>query len=165
MRPCGITSGICVSEVQRIEAQVKAENQRVEAEAQATATRLQAQAAAEAQRVTTEAEVEALHQREQAAKAYKTHPALLRCRSWKPFASSPVRRTPGFTSDLTSICRSNRPLNPIGRGHSDPVLTAENRSPDCDCGSGSRIHVVIEFSISHEQRGIMLKAPRRMLGV
>jgi len=66
------------SEVQRIEAQVKAENQRVEAEAQATATRLQAQAAAEAQRVTTEAEVEALHQREQAAKAYKTHPALLR---------------------------------------------------------------------------------------
>lgn len=66
------------SEVQRIEAQVKAENQRVEAEAHATATRLQAQAAAEAQRVTTEAEVEALHQREQVAKAYKTHPALLR---------------------------------------------------------------------------------------
>ena len=66
------------SEVQRIEAQVKAENQRVEAEAQATATRLQAQAAAEAQRVTTEAEVAALHQREQAAKAYKTHPALMR---------------------------------------------------------------------------------------
>jgi regulator of protease activity HflC (stomatin/prohibitin superfamily) len=66
------------SEVQRIEAQVKAENQRVEAEAQATATRLQAQAAAEAQRVTTEADVEALHQREQAANAYKTHPALLR---------------------------------------------------------------------------------------
>src|SRR6516165_8881779 len=66
------------SEVQRIEAQVKAENQRVEAEAHATATRLQAQAAAEAQRVTTEAEVEALHQREQVAEAYKTHPALLR---------------------------------------------------------------------------------------
>src|SRR5215471_13048969 len=66
------------SEVQRIEAQVRAENQRVDAEAQATATRLQAQAAAEAQRVTTEAEVEALQQREQAAKAYKTHPALLR---------------------------------------------------------------------------------------
>jgi regulator of protease activity HflC (stomatin/prohibitin superfamily) len=66
------------SEVQRIEAQVKAENQRVEAEAQATATRLQAQAAAEAQRVTTEAEVEALRRREDAAKAYKAHPALLR---------------------------------------------------------------------------------------
>jgi len=66
------------SEVQRIEAQVKAENQRVEAEAQATAMRLQAQAAAEAQRVTTEADVEALQQREQAAKAYKAHPALLR---------------------------------------------------------------------------------------
>jgi regulator of protease activity HflC (stomatin/prohibitin superfamily) len=66
------------SEVQRIEAQVRAESQRVEAEAQATASRLRSQAEADAQRVKTQAEIEALRQREAAAKAYKSHPALLR---------------------------------------------------------------------------------------
>lgn len=66
------------SEVQRIEAQVQAENQRTQAEAQAATAKLVAQAAADSHRVKTAAEVEALKQRELAAKAYTTHPALLR---------------------------------------------------------------------------------------
>jgi len=66
------------SEVQRIEAQVQAENQRVQAEAQAVAAKLAAEAAAESHRVKTEAEIKALREREVAAKAYSTHPALLR---------------------------------------------------------------------------------------
>jgi len=66
------------SEVQRIEAQVQAENQRVQAEAQAATAKLVAEAAAESHRVKTEAEIKALKEREVAAKAYSTHPALLR---------------------------------------------------------------------------------------
>lgn len=66
------------SEVQRIEAQVQAENQRVQAEAQAVTAKLVAEAAAESHRVKTEAEIKALKERELAAKAYSTHPALLR---------------------------------------------------------------------------------------
>lgn len=66
------------AEVQRIEAQVQAENQRVQAEAQAVTAKLVAEAAAESQRVKTEAEIKALKERELAAKAYSTHPALLR---------------------------------------------------------------------------------------
>jgi regulator of protease activity HflC (stomatin/prohibitin superfamily) len=66
------------SEVQRIEAQVQAENQRVQAEAQAETAKLVAQAAAESHRVKTDAEIKALKEREAAAKAYSTHPALLR---------------------------------------------------------------------------------------
>lgn len=66
------------SEVQRIEAQVQAESQRVQAEAQAATTKLAAEAAAESHRVKTEAEIKALKEREAAAKAYTTHPALLR---------------------------------------------------------------------------------------
>ena len=68
------------SEVQRIEAQVQAENQKIQAEAQAASAKLAAIAAAESQRVKTTAEIEALHQQENAAKAYSTHPALLRLR-------------------------------------------------------------------------------------
>lgn len=66
------------AEVQRIEAQVQAENQGVQAEAQAVTAKLVAEAAAESQRVKTEAEIKALKERELAAKAYSTHPALLR---------------------------------------------------------------------------------------
>lgn len=66
------------SEVQRIEAQSKAEAQRLDAEGRAAADRLAAQSDSETQRVKTEADVAALRQRELAAKAYTTHPALLR---------------------------------------------------------------------------------------
>ena len=66
------------SEVQRIEAQANAEAQRLDAEARAAADRLVAQSESETQRVKTEADVATLRQRELAAKAYTTHPALLR---------------------------------------------------------------------------------------
>jgi len=66
------------AETQRIDAEVKADAHRSEAEAQAAATKLAAQVAAEAIRVKTEAEVNALREREQAAEAYKAHPALMR---------------------------------------------------------------------------------------
>lgn len=66
------------AEVQRIEAQVKAEANRVEAEAIAAAQRIAALTEAESIRVKTEAEIKALREREQAAQAYSTHPALLR---------------------------------------------------------------------------------------
>ena len=68
------------AEAQRLDAQAKADNQRLEAEAQAAAQRLAAQSAAEAVRIQTEADIEALRQREAAAQAYSTHPALLRLR-------------------------------------------------------------------------------------
>ncbi len=66
------------AETQRIDAQVRAEAQRAEAEAQAAAVKLAAQAEAEAIRVKTDAEINALREREKAAEAYSTHPALLR---------------------------------------------------------------------------------------
>lgn len=66
------------AEVQRIDAQVKAESQRIEAATRAEAHRVVAQSEAEAHQVKTAAEIRALREREQAAKAYTTHPALLR---------------------------------------------------------------------------------------
>lgn len=66
------------ADVQKIEAIARAENQRTEAEARAASERLAADGAAEIQRVRTAAEVESLRQREEAATAYSTHPALLR---------------------------------------------------------------------------------------
>jgi regulator of protease activity HflC (stomatin/prohibitin superfamily) len=66
------------AEVQRIEAQTRTENQRIEAQTAAEAQRIAAQSAAEARRIQTEAEVQALRQKEQAAQAYSSHPALLR---------------------------------------------------------------------------------------
>jgi regulator of protease activity HflC (stomatin/prohibitin superfamily) len=66
------------AEVQQIDAQAKAESRRVEAEAQATAQRLAAVSEAEVQQIKTDADVRDLHEREQAARAYSTHPALLR---------------------------------------------------------------------------------------
>jgi regulator of protease activity HflC (stomatin/prohibitin superfamily) len=66
------------AQVQGIEAQARAEAQKLEAESRAEAAKLAAQSEAEVQKVKTEAEVQALRQRENAAKAYSTHPALLR---------------------------------------------------------------------------------------
>jgi regulator of protease activity HflC (stomatin/prohibitin superfamily) len=64
--------------VQRIEAQARAEAQKLESISRAEAAKLAAESEAETQRVKTEAEVNALRERELAAKAYSTHPALLR---------------------------------------------------------------------------------------
>jgi regulator of protease activity HflC (stomatin/prohibitin superfamily) len=66
------------ADIQKIEALSRAETQRSEAEAQAAADRLAAESAAETQRIRTTAEVESLRQREQAAAAFSSHPALLR---------------------------------------------------------------------------------------
>ena len=66
------------AEVQRIEAQAKAEAQKLEGAARAESAKLAAQSEAEIQGLKTEAEVKALRERELAAKAYTTHPALLR---------------------------------------------------------------------------------------
>ena len=67
-----------MSQAQLVEARTKSEVQRIEAEAQAATAKLVAEAAAESHRVKTEAEIKALKERELAAKAYSTHPALLR---------------------------------------------------------------------------------------
>jgi regulator of protease activity HflC (stomatin/prohibitin superfamily) len=66
------------AEVQRIDAQARAESQRLEAEARAEAHRLTARSEADALRIKTEADVQALRDREDAAQAYSSHPALLR---------------------------------------------------------------------------------------
>jgi len=66
------------ADVQRIEAQAKAEAQKLEGAARAESAKLAAQSEAEIQGLKTEAEVKALRERELAAKAYTTHPALLR---------------------------------------------------------------------------------------
>jgi regulator of protease activity HflC (stomatin/prohibitin superfamily) len=68
------------ADVQRIDAQARAETKRLEAEAQAEAQRLTAQVEAEAQRIKAEADVQELREREQAAQAYTSYPALLRLR-------------------------------------------------------------------------------------
>lgn len=66
------------ADVQRIDAQARGETARQEAEANAIVHRLAAEAQAESQRIKTEADILALKQREAAAAAYSTHPALLR---------------------------------------------------------------------------------------
>lgn len=66
------------AEVQRIDAQAKLESQRLEAENQARARQLSAQSEAQVQQIKTEADIQALKEREQAAQAYTTYPALLR---------------------------------------------------------------------------------------
>jgi regulator of protease activity HflC (stomatin/prohibitin superfamily) len=65
-------------EVQRLETQVRADTDRSEAEARAQRQRLAAEADAEVQRIKTLAEIAALRERERAAEAYESHPALLR---------------------------------------------------------------------------------------
>ena len=66
------------AEVQKIEAQTRAETHKTETAAKTEALLMAAQKDAEAQRTRTAAEVEALREREAAAKAYSSHPALLR---------------------------------------------------------------------------------------
>ena len=66
------------AEVQKIEGQAKAEAQRVEASTRAEAARLAAQSEAETHKIKVAAETQGLREREAAAKAYSTHPALLR---------------------------------------------------------------------------------------
>jgi len=66
------------ADVQRIDAQARAETKRLEAEAQSEAQRLVAQAEAEAQQIKAAADVQELREREQAAQAYTSYPALLR---------------------------------------------------------------------------------------
>jgi regulator of protease activity HflC (stomatin/prohibitin superfamily) len=66
------------ADVQRIEAQTRAEVRRSEADAQTIAQRQLAESEADVQRIKTEAEIRALREREQAALAYTTHPALMR---------------------------------------------------------------------------------------
>lgn len=68
------------AEVQKIDAQTRASNQQLEAETAANSKLLVAQAEAEALKIKTEADVKALQDREQAAQAYSTYPALLRLR-------------------------------------------------------------------------------------
>jgi regulator of protease activity HflC (stomatin/prohibitin superfamily) len=66
------------AELSQIAAVASAETQRLESETRAATTRLEAEAAADAARIQTEAEIRALREREAAASAYATHPALMR---------------------------------------------------------------------------------------
>jgi regulator of protease activity HflC (stomatin/prohibitin superfamily) len=66
------------AEVQRIDGLARDEAQRREAATRAEANRMAAQSEAEALHIKAEAEVRALRDREQAASAYTSHPALLR---------------------------------------------------------------------------------------
>lgn len=66
------------AELQRIEADARAEASRLAAAAEADAERLRAANAAEVRRIYVEAEIAALREREKAAAAYASHPALLR---------------------------------------------------------------------------------------
>ena len=66
------------AEVQAIDAKAKAEARRLEAEAQAEAQKLAAENDAEVRQIKTRSEIESLREREQAAQAYASHPALLR---------------------------------------------------------------------------------------
>jgi regulator of protease activity HflC (stomatin/prohibitin superfamily) len=68
------------AEAQQIDAQARDQIQRVEAEAQAEARRLNAESTAAAQQIATEADIRALRLQAEAAKAYSSHPALLRLR-------------------------------------------------------------------------------------
>jgi regulator of protease activity HflC (stomatin/prohibitin superfamily) len=66
------------ADVQRIDAAARAEARRTEAAAQSEAQRLLAENEADVQRIKTEAEIAALREREAAAEAYTSHPALMR---------------------------------------------------------------------------------------
>jgi regulator of protease activity HflC (stomatin/prohibitin superfamily) len=66
------------AQMQRIEADAGLENRQRDAEAALNSLRLRAENEAEMQRLKTQSEIEALQAREQAARAYREHPALLR---------------------------------------------------------------------------------------
>src|SRR5438067_6593943 len=68
------------AQTQQIDAEASAAIQRIQSETNATSSRLAAQAQAESRHITTEAEIKALNQLDSAARAYSTHPALLRLR-------------------------------------------------------------------------------------
>jgi len=68
------------AEMRRIDAATQAQIEREQASSRADALRRSAEAEAEALNARTHAEVAALRQREAAAEAYATHPALLRLR-------------------------------------------------------------------------------------
>ena len=69
-----------MSQAQLVEARTRAETERISAQVKLETRRQEAEAQAEAQRIKTEADIHALREQEQAAKAYSTHPALLRLR-------------------------------------------------------------------------------------
>ena len=86
-----------MSQVELVEARTKAEAQRIEVEgkvaanakeleAMAAGRRMTAEAEAEVSRIKTEAELSALRERESAAQAYASHPALLRLRELETLA-------------------------------------------------------------------------------
>jgi regulator of protease activity HflC (stomatin/prohibitin superfamily) len=66
------------AEVQKIEAEARAETHKTENAARSAALLIAAETEAEMQKKKTASEIDALHAREAAAKAYATHPALLR---------------------------------------------------------------------------------------
>ena len=66
------------AEVQRIQAEAGAQAERMEAEVRTQAQRLEAENEACVRQIRTQAEIEVLQRREEAARAYATHPALLR---------------------------------------------------------------------------------------
>jgi len=66
------------AEVRRLEAQAQAAGRVAEAEALVRAQRVAAEGQADAERIKASAEIHVLQQRERAAEAYRTHPALLR---------------------------------------------------------------------------------------
>ncbi|MFY9226188.1 MAG: SPFH domain-containing protein [Blastocatellia bacterium] len=93
------------AEVQKIDAQTRATNQQLEAETAANSKLLVAQAEAEALKIKTEADVKALQDREQAAQAYSTYPALLRLRELETLSdlskTANARIYIGFDKHLT----------------------------------------------------------------
>ncbi len=93
------------AEVQKIDAQTRATNQQLEAETVANSKLLVAQAEAEALKIKTEADVKALQDREQAAQAYSTYPALLRLRELETLSdlsrTANARIYIGFDKHLT----------------------------------------------------------------
>ncbi|MFN0108906.1 MAG: SPFH domain-containing protein [Blastocatellia bacterium] len=88
------------AEIQLIEAQAKTETARLEAESAAASRLAIAKSEAEAIKVQTAAETQALREREQAAQAYSTHPALLRLRELETLGemarTAKVRMLVGF---------------------------------------------------------------------
>ncbi|MDX2043450.1 MAG: slipin family protein [Acidobacteriota bacterium] len=92
------------AEIQKIEAQTKAESARQEAESAAASRLAIAKAEAEAINVQTAAEIQSLREREKAAQAYSTHPALLRLRELETLSemarTAEVKMLVGFDKHL-----------------------------------------------------------------
>jgi regulator of protease activity HflC (stomatin/prohibitin superfamily) len=95
------------AEVQRLDAQARAEIKRLDAAAQAEAQQLAATAEAEAQRIKTEADVRELREREQAAQAYATHPALLRLQELETLSALAQTANARIYIDFDGHARTN----------------------------------------------------------